>query len=255
MADLGPVLVGSTSPQRIPQVPGYSTIVVLTRNFRSADDYDSVPELGPYELKTPEGHLVENRYQFSKVYEKTPEVTISVSSRDRRVAWEYPGTQFLSSEGKILPEYWEWRRRGMACELPVRNPVGWPAMKTCLYAVDGLFSLVDYEVDPNDLVRLGYVEARTEIYQRQYRRSAIKSPHFHQLLDRLIEGERLLIAEVDGPRPEAAAYYLRTYGLDVSQGWMAATPENLEVMRNDTLKPYGHGYVLGEMLRHSYESQ
>lgn len=243
--------VGSTSYDRskglrIPQVEGFTTILVLTETFKGPNSF---PELGPYSLRTPEGHLVENRYQFSKVYASTPAVEVPVSSRKGSpVAWSYPATEFTDDEGHILPAYWEWRRKGMTSQLPVRAPVGWSRLGKCLYAVDGLYSVPDYVSEFPPEQRLTYLQSRSVIYEKQYRRAAKRHPRFRELVERLEGGESLLIAEVDGPRPEAAAYYLRTYHIDTSLGHVEVTPETLDVFLNDPLKPYGHGYCLSRML-------
>ena len=71
------------------------------------------------------------------------------------------------------------------------------------------------------------------------------------LKNRLINGENLLIIEVDGPHQESLDYYKEKYEVGddfIQKNTMLANDENINIMLNDTKHPFGHGYCLAMTL-------
>jgi len=221
---------------KAPSFEGFTPFVVLTKK---SSKYGS---LGPYHLRNEKGQILENVWQFSKVYKTVPEVSIPFSSTDKTIVWRHGAETHVDKDGSLTPEYHAWRERGMNNPQPVRNPVGWRHMKDCLYALKDV---------SNPHAKLDYVNARKEIYIPIYEKSVVAEPLFKELHTRYTNGENILIIEVDGPWQEDLQYYKDKYGVSdsfIDRDTMLATPENLNIMLNDTKHPYGHGYVLANTL-------
>lgn len=214
----------------LPSYEGFTPIVIMT--------YKYSPEfwpLGPYALKDDKGRIMENVWQFSKVYEKVPETT-------QFPAWSHHEERHIDENGNILPAYWEWREKGMNNKSYVRYPVGQDNMSKCVYAI------------PEDNLdqKLDYVESRRRIYIPLFCELAKKEKTcFPGLKERLANGENLLIIEVDGPRAKSLEYYKEKYSVGdnfIENDTMLATAENLTIMAVDTKHPFGHGYCLAMAL-------
>ena len=76
----------------LPQYPGFRQIVVLTKG---SSQYG---ELSPYHLRNEQGQLLENIWQFSKIYPKVPRMSIPYSSRNSKIVWKWPGEVHIDSE-------------------------------------------------------------------------------------------------------------------------------------------------------------
>lgn len=223
--------------------PGFVPIVVLTKSSK----YGS---LGPYVLKDDDGVIIENRWQFSKVYKTVPATTQRYSQWDPTIVWNHPSETHAvvvdetedEIRYKLTKEYWKWRTKGFQCKHGIRYPVGFSrsARKSCLFSIEEKGS------EPLD-----YVEARKKIYAKYYITAAKKEPQFTKLKKMLDEGKNLLILEVDGPRQESMKYYKQKY--DVPDDWIQdrtieITPENMGILINDTVHPFGHGFCLASAL-------
>lgn len=220
--------------QIFPKVPNYTSIVCLTPSTK----YGS---LGPYVLCDEMGRLIENVWQFSKVYKKVPKTKQVYSRWDSRVIWDHHEEVHTDSSNNPNKNYWEWRKKGMECKDPIRYPVGKKARGMCLYSIP--------EHDKNK--RLNYIDARKEIYCRVYTNSVRGAPQFHELKKRIDSGENLLIIEVDGPRQESLEYYKEKYNVDndfIVNDTIDVTKENLDIMLNDDKHSFGHGYCLAAAL-------
>lgn len=217
-----------------PKVQGYTNIIVLT----PSTEYGS---LGPYVLRDESGILIENLWQFSKVYERIPQTTQTYSRWDKRVVWDHPSEKHTDTNGSPNKKYWEWRKKGFECNDPIRYPVGKTARKTCLYSIP----------ENDKTKRLNYIEARKEIYCKSYILSVKKEKQFHELKQRLDGGENFLIIEVDGPQQESLEYYKKKYGVPndfIVDDTIDITKENLDIMLNDSRHSFGHGYCLAAAL-------
>jgi hypothetical protein len=204
-------------------------------------------------LANEKGQLMENIWQFSKVYPYVPNVKVPFTVRYPKIVWEWPEeihVNELYKIGKPLDidpliatpneNYWKWREMGMNNPDAVRYPVGRHHVKTCLYALE-----------KKGGISLSYTEARRKIYLETYVDLVSKTEDYAGLWDRLDNGENLLIIETDGPHQESLSYYQKQY--DVSNdflidGTMLATEDNIRIMLEDTKHPFGHGYCLAAAL-------
>lgn len=220
-----------------PTYPNHEQIIVLTKSSK----YGS---LGPYCLKNEKGQIMENIYQFSKVYETVPKALERYSRYDRTVIWSHPEeTHLMIENGKyrITTEYINWRNKGFNCPYPVRYPVGFNYRHKCLFSMKS----VNGKIDPTPL---NYVESRKQIYAPLYIDLVRKEPQFKFLLDKVKKGINILIIEVDGPHQESLGYYQQKYNVNddfIENDSMLCTKENINIMLHDTKHPFGHGYCLG----------
>ena len=224
-----------------PSYPGFESILCLTKSTA----YGS---LGPYCLVDENGVIMENKWQFSKVYERVPKTKEKKSRYDQTVIWEHPEEihALKTSDGwEIRTTYTAWRRKGMKCQYAVRYPVGYGNMHKCL------FSLAEDE--KGEIIRkpLSYIEARKQIYVPEYQKLVVQKPQFAELQQKLRNGTNLLIIEVDGPHQESLQYYKDKYNVNddfIERDTILATPENLKIMLEDPKHSYGHGYCLAAAL-------
>lgn len=217
-----------------PSFPGFTPVICLTKSTQ----YGS---LGPYVMTDENGRIIENVWQFSKVYPKVPKSTQRYSRYDPRIIWDHPAEIHVNDGGTLTEEYWAWRKKGMNCKDAVRYPVGFKCRHTCLYAIS--------EDDPSE--KLDYVQSRKKIYVPLYMKCVQHLPQFIELKRRLQHGENLLIIEVDGPHEESMPYYQAQYDVEddfVSKNTVLVTPRNMELLLNDAKHPFGHGYCLGMAL-------
>lgn len=221
-----------------PSLENFETIEVMTKSSKYG-------ELSPYCLTDEKGVLMENKWQFSKIYEEVPDIVVHKNYYDKTIVWsgnkERHVKQLNSDEYGITNEYWKWRNKGFSCEHPIRYPVGKNYSKKCM----GAISTIPSETDEVEL--LGYIDARKKIYLPEYVKLVKKHPTFKKLKEKLKKGINLLIIEVDGPHQESLSYYIEKYNVGkdfISDNTMLATKENLEIMLNDSRHPFGHGYCL-----------
>lgn len=214
-----------------PSFDGFTSIIVLMKS------HSIWGELGPYHLKDNQGRIFENIWQGSKVYQKVPATIQRYSRFDNKIIWNHPAETHIDQNGNLTQTYWNWREKLMNCQYHIRYPVGFHHRHQCLYAI----------ANENDLTKLDYIEARKKIYLKSYCDLVKKQPKFLELKNRLVNGENLLIIEVDGPHQESLDYYQAEYGVDndfIENSTMLATDENLMIMLNDPKHPFGHGYCL-----------
>jgi len=218
-----------------PKYEGYTPIIVMTKE---SSEYG---ELGPYDLTNENGQILENVWQFSKCYPMVPNVNIPYSSKYNHIVWSWPSEYHLVNN-EPNDNYWRWRNAGKNNKYPVRNPVGWNHMKTCA------FSLEKDEPISESNPRLDYIESRKRIYLPIYYEAVTKSPRFHELKNRLLNGENLLIIEIDGPHQESLNYYKQKWNVSddfIENNSVQVTEQNLAILLNDPKHPFGHGYCLG----------
>jgi hypothetical protein len=226
-----------------PSYPNFVNIVVMMRS------HSSYYSLSPYELQNNQGQILENIWQFSKIYAKVPKSVQKYSRWNSTVIWDHPAeTHFIPnsedpedfSKGQILDAYWVWRKKGMNAKYPIRYPIGYAGRHKCLFSFVG-------ENNLNGIEPLNYIEGRKRIYVPLYLSMISNQPTFLDLKARLQSGENLLIIEVDGPHQESMEYYKSKYGVAddfIESDTMLATPENLLIMLEDPKHPFGHGYCL-----------
>jgi hypothetical protein len=214
-----------------PQFEQFSPIIVLTKT----SEYGF---LSPYDLKNEKGQLMHNIVEFSKVYEKLPRSVIPYTKKYRVIVWRWDEDTHLVDD-QIMPNYWKWREAGLKNDRAIKCPVGIESIGK------HKFTLVGEE-------RLNNIEARSKLYVPLYFELVKNQPQFHALRERFNNGENLLIIEVNGPHEEDLPYYKQRYGVDnnfIVNDTMLATPENIKIMLNDPLQPFGHGYCLAMALQ------
>ncbi|ATZ81073.1 hypothetical protein BMW23_1028 [Bodo saltans virus] len=200
--------------------------------------------LSPYSIKTPDGIIIENYWQFLKVYENVLPIKCTFSTFDKRVVFTYGGGQHIDKNNEVTDEWNHWRKLGFACNDPVRFPVGSnpKARASCKFS---LCINDDGTIDTHN--RLDYVEARKKVYCKAYCDNVKLHKFFDNLKKRLVNGENLLIIEVDGPHQESLDYYKKTYGVDddfIDNGTIEVNSSNMKIMLNDSKHAFGHGYCL-----------
>jgi len=237
------------SKQAVPKYEGYAPVVVLTKS-------SAYGSLGPYELRTAQNQIMENIWQFSKIYPVVPNIEVPYTRWNRKIVWSWPAEQHWDHmTQEPTPAYWRWRHDGINNDTAVRYPVGMKYRHTCLGAfaptMDELSSTAPTIGQVRVQDRLDYVQARKHIYEPLYMDLVRRQRQYGELLDRLESGEKLLICETDGPHQESVQYYQETYGMEqdfIQQHSMLATPLSLQVMLNDPKHAYGHGYCLAKAL-------
>jgi hypothetical protein len=224
-----------------PSYEGFRTILVLTKSSPYAS-------LSPYCLEDEHGRNMENIWQFSKAYETVPKTVCKYSRYDNRIIWSWEAerhaTKLEDGSYDLNEKYFIWRNAGMLAKDAIRYPVGFKDRHKCLFSLK--------EEDGKILPKaLNYVEGRKEIYLPVYTKLVKKEKQFFELKERLKKGENLLIVEVDGPHSESLPHYQEKYNVDkdfIIGNTMLATKENLSIMLEDTLHPFGHGYCLAVAL-------
>ena len=218
-----------------PKYPDFTPVVVLTM---TSSPYG---ELGPYDLRNEQGQIIENVWQFAKVYKYVPSSQIRYSSGNATIVWNWPKETHVDENGELTKEYYRWRAKGKNNKYPVRNPVGWAHLKNCLFALEKDEPIS--ETNP----RLDYIEARKKIYLPNYWNAVVKENKFWELRQRLLAGENLLIIEVDGPHEESLDYYKQKYSVGddfICCDSVEVTEVNMTILLNDCKHPFGHGYCL-----------
>eukprot|EP01080_Neovahlkampfia_damariscottae_P002616 gene2616-3576_t len=222
-----------------PTFKNYTPILVLTKN----SEYG---EIGPYCLKNKKGQVMENIWQFSKIYEKIPKVH---QKFEKNIVWEFEEQNHLDKERKLNKKYWKWRNIGMNFPSAVRYPVGMKTRNECLGAIynenDPLKNDTPFEYSNK---YLDYIDSRKKIYAPVYIELVKMEKKFKELKERLENGENLLIIEVDGPKSESFDYYKEKYNVSndfIESNTIEVNKENMKIMLNDSKHAFGHGYCLG----------
>jgi hypothetical protein len=223
--------------RQYPSYPGFVPIEVMT----SSKDYSL---LSPYHLRDNNNFIMENIWQFTKVYREVPESKQFYSNWDKTVIWDHPKEVHYNgieefNKDNLTEEYFKWRMKGLKNRYAVRYPVGRNHRHECmgLYMNGNLYN---------------YIDARKEVYLPLYISLLDGKEKFVELLDILKKGTNILLMEVDGPDGSILDYYKRTYDVEdnfIENNTMLATKENLTIMLNDSKKPFGHGYCLAVALK------
>lgn len=246
---------GKASIPIFPSYPNFESIVVLMKSHSKWGD------LGPYDLINEDNELFENYYQFYKCYEYVPATTQYYSRYDKTVTWNHPNeVHFSIKNNKPTKEYWNWRNKGLKNKYYVRYPVGYYHRHKCLFSLIKRDNISEDDkknpkfIDCDEMgfyEKLDYIEARKELYMKEYCRLVKKEPKFVELQEKLLRGENLLILEVDGPVQESLDYYKSNYNVDdnfIENHTMLINEKNFNIMLNDPKHPAGHCYMLAVAL-------
>lgn len=236
MIRVGKVLYDKSGNISYPSLEGYESIVVMMYS------HSKYFPLSPYFLTNDNGHIMENIWQFSKIFENIPAVSVKQSRYNQSIIWSHTAETHIDDNGNITPGYWNWRKKGFENKKAVRYPVGYNHRSNCKY------SIPEYNLN----MKLKYIEARVKIYIPTYCELAKKETDFFpKLKEKLQNGTNLLILEVDGPHQESLDYYKQNYGVKnsfIENHTMFVDDENLSIMLNDSKHPFGHGYCLAMAL-------
>jgi hypothetical protein len=216
----------------------------LVNMDNSQSEHFAIPTL-------PLGNVImENRWQFCKVYYQVPESTQYISKNNKTIIWQHPEEIHVDGECYLNEKWFTWCLKGMFNKTAIRYPVGFNARHECLGCVpndlmEKIFNGERPKIHTSQLLQ--YIDSRKQIYAPIYASLVAQTTKFKQLQERLKKGEKLLIIEVDGPHSESLAYYQENYHVKddfIVKETIDVTPENLSIMVNDKKHPYGHGYVL-----------
>ncbi len=233
LANIAAGRIGSVRVARImgrykpaPEAPGFITINVTSMNSKSVG-----AELSPFRLKTSEGYIMENVWQFSKFYD----VIDSVSGADE-TAWSYEFEQH-SDNGTPNANYWIWRDAGFKFPYPVRYPVGKGKKPIC--------SIWEGK-------HLGYIDARKQIYIPIYTQLA-KATEDYAIIKHLVNsGYNVQLMDFDGPPIEMTeSMYAKVKNIkhfELSTGTMIVDKSNWNDLINCEHIILGHGFVLASII-------
>jgi hypothetical protein len=95
-------------------------------------------------------------------------------------------------------------------------------------------------------VRLGYIEARKQIYCGEYKRLAPPTEAFQRLSALLAQGVNLQLVEVDGPDPTLT--FPPYNEISKENPGLLMCKDTIRMLIDDPRKPFGHGYVIAALL-------
>jgi hypothetical protein len=218
-----------------PETQGYRNILIHTSAAAVGGP------LSPYVLRNEQGHLLENVWQFSKLYTSVTKQRTPLSRfQPSNIIWEHPAEVHLDSQtGKPTAAYWAWRAKGMSNAYAVRYPNGFKGRKDCVC------SIWPGNADDQD-ERLTYIEARKRIYCGEYARLAPPTASFKRLRALLEQGVNLQIVEVDGPDPSLT--FAPYDQISTANPGLLMTEQTIRLLINDARKPFGHGFVIAALL-------
>lgn len=220
-------IIGRYKPA--PEAPGFITINVTSMNTKSVG-----AELSPFRLKTAEGYIFENLWQFSKFYDVVDSVG-GDGSNDNETTWHYDFEQH-SVNGNPNELYWKWREAGYKFPHPVRYPVG-KGKKPICSIWNG--------------ARLGYIEARKQIYIPIYTELAKKTEDYAIIKCLVDAGYNIQLLDFDGPPvdlTESVYKKLSTIKHFEFNGTMIVDKSNWDDLVNSEHLILGHGFVLAASL-------
>jgi hypothetical protein len=222
-----------------PSFEGFTPIIVMTYSYK--DWY----ELSPYALKNNKDQILENIWQFSKVYKNVPNYTAFYSRYNKKIIWTHNAETHIDNNGNLTDKYWKWRSKGMNTSNAIRYPVGFKHRHECVYAIEE--EKTDYSKISK---KLNYIESRKKIYVPLYISLAKKQSKFTKL-KKMLNDNNLLIIEVDGPHEESMNYYKQKYNVSdnfITDSTILVNKKNMNILLNDKKHAFGHGYCLGMAL-------
>lgn len=185
--------------------------------------------LSPYTMRNDQGMLLENIWQFSKLYECVTPQKIPMSRWQKdHIIWEHPGEVHLK-DGEPTKEYWKWREKGMNNQYAVRYPNGFHGRKKCKFSLFLNESTGEYE-------RLSYIESRKKIYCAEYARMVRDNNDFIQLKNIIENGQNIMIIEVDGPDPKLN--YAPYDRINTDNPGLVMDENTVKLLINDERKPF-----------------
>jgi len=213
--------------------------------------------LSPYLLKDGAGSILENIWQFSKVY---PSVQAQRQAKHQMrpddIVWSHPAETHVASQSplQLTLEYWQWRAKGLRNSYAVRYPAGFKDKSKCIGCLwpARAGDQVATTHEGRDYVLLDYIAARKRIYCALYAELVKTDPAFASLLSLVCQGKKIQLWEVDGPSPtwpEPPFNMLTSEKPGLEMNNMATVKQLL----NDKTHSFGHGYTIAALLLHGDE--
>ncbi len=239
----------STAKVKAPDPPeGFVNVIIHTSDKKLGG------ALSPYIIKNIHGCILENVWQFSKVYPKVNAIKTPKSRWEHWITiWEHPFQVHIDTRtGEIHSDYWMWRRKGFQAPYPVRYPNGFHDRHDCLFALwpaqDQKSTGDKFIKGPNGTVyeKLLYIEARKKIYCQLYITACKEHPEFLKLKAMVDTGKKFQIVEVDGPN--LAWYRQSPIKSSIIGEGLIITESVIKYLINDPAHPFGHGYVIAALL-------
>lgn len=201
--------------------PGFVNILMHTSVSTS---HPLGAPLSPYVLSNEHGDLLENIWQFSKLYARVEAQRIPLGKFHKStIIWEHGTEDHVDEAGEPNAAYWAWRAKGTTNARAIRYPNGFSGRHKCICSLwpnaEGVYQ------------RLSYLEARKRIYCAEYARLAPPTLAFQQLQGMLHKGTNLQLIEVDGPETSTLM-----------------DEQTVRKLVDDPSKPFGHGYVIAALL-------
>ena len=236
----------------------YKKVNVLSWHSKDTEYY----ELSPYHLKTDgreenfcyPGVLFENYYQSCKVYKYVRNIKVYSHHTQRNnpngLWWDYQCTNGIEeayhekdinnpnddvNDKKVTNGYYNWRNSLWMCKNPIRYPVGFHERKNCLFSIGEIFKNGKWEEK-----RYNYLEARKNIYMKEYIRLIRQLPIYKKFLNDVKNGVNIIITEVDLPSSNKKGSFNK---VDTT-GFYYPTLESLNILLNDPSEAFGHGLCL-----------
>lgn len=215
------------------QIPGFTTILIHT------SEKDPYGCLSPFIIKDEYGRILENLWQGAKIYEEVEAVTQYQHPQFHRdvIYWQHPKEKHVE-RNTILPAYWAWRKKLFENKHPVRYPNGFNNRHKVICSI--------WQDDQQNYLFLDYITARKKIYCNEYRRLCPRIPKFQELKQRVLNGENILIVEVDGPDPSLT--YPPYDRISLENPGLSIDESTIKLLINDPKKPFGHGFVIAALL-------
>lgn len=211
--------------------------------------------LCPYLLKTdgdelccnPGGIIFENFYQGCKLYPEIYSNSVYASkyhmNNPKYLWWEYntvsPDKDVLLNVDDTINYdlYFRWRNSLWSCPNPIRYPNKIHRRMNVMYSL--VLDSFGHEH------KLDYISARKELYMKEYIRLVRKLPEYDKLLNKLRNGSKLLLCEVDVP----ANHKKGNYGLNcMTCGTYTLSIEKLDLLLNDPSEAFGHALCIAYAL-------
>jgi hypothetical protein len=236
-----------------PETPGFRNVLIHVSSSGLGGT------LSPFVLRNEKGQLLENVWQFSKLYPAVTQQRIPLSRfRKETIIWEHPAEVHVNQRSPQVvdqrspqvvdqrspaveptPAYWAWRKKGENNHYAVRYPNGFHGRTTCICSL--------WQAEPDGpFERLGYIEARKKIYCGEYRRLAPQTGAFQRLLSLLAQGMNLQLVEVDGPDPTLT--FPPYNEISKEQPGLLMGEDTIRLLIDDSRKPFGHGYAIAALL-------
>lgn len=228
--------------------PSFELVNVLSWHKKDTIYY----ELCPYSLKTDgleengvlPGVIFENYWQSSKIFEYVYDIEVyphyTLKNNPKYLWWKYvcngKELHYDKNTNNITSNYYNWRNSLWTCQHPIRYPNQKNRSKLTLFSLGYVLNNNKYEER-----RYNYIEARKNIYIKEYIRLIRKLPIYQELLNKLRNGQNILITEVDVPELNKKGYYGKFVDND---NIYKPTLETLNLLINDPSESFGHGLCL-----------